>query len=155
MTPIGDVWYDINLSVKVTVQDQSQKRYIKETITTCRDQVTGTTQIRNSLDQNTPIGEFRSLKRDVNKHITAYGGSTTTLKGDKGTNPTSNGGSGHHTHMKIHKRADGVGDNISIRNNALNSTVQEEKLSMHTSRSKKQMSLILHGSGNRCFLTSK
>lgn len=39
-----------------------------------------------------PIGEFKILMRNSNKHLTFYGGSLKTLNMDKATSPTPEGG---------------------------------------------------------------
>lgn len=67
----GDVQYHVNLSMKVTAQDKTPHRGKKHSTLTCREQVTGMTDIGNSLARKTPNGDCSTLKGDDNKHVTS------------------------------------------------------------------------------------
>lgn len=92
LTLNGDVQYDENLSMKVTVQHQTPGEYMRHGTHTCREQLTGRAHIADSMAQKTlivnmltthknyegdkghkaPIGDLKTFNRDENEHITSY-----------------------------------------------------------------------------------
>lgn len=93
LTPVGEVQYDVNLSTKVTVKDQTRRGDIKDSAQTCHEQVTGTNHIGNSMDEKTPIGDVltkhKTSKRDKGHHTSI--GEFRALKRDYRTSPTPQG----------------------------------------------------------------
>lgn len=76
MTPNGDVLYHVLLSEKVTVQDKTSQRDMKDGALTFREQLVGTTHIGESMAQKTSIGDVlipRQTPEKYNGHQTAIG----------------------------------------------------------------------------------
>lgn len=111
LTPFGDVQYDLNLSRKLTVLEQTPQGDIKDGSSTGLEQKTGATHITDSIVQMTPIGDvlikyrthkgdnghqyangnLMDLKRDDKRHVTHYGGSINNIKREDGTSLTTDG----------------------------------------------------------------
>lgn len=102
LTLVGDVRFHSELSTKDTVQHETLRRENKDGTPTCREKVTDTTHIGDSLARmtpfrdvliihkscnrdirhQTPTGEFKIHIRVDNKHVPTHGGTVKTLERD-------------------------------------------------------------------------
>lgn len=108
LTPVDSVQYRVVISTKITIRLKRRKADIKDVTQTWRKYVNSRTRIEDSMAQktftvevlrtrktqkkighNNPSGDFKTFKRDDNRHLTSYGGSVETFEKGKKTGSTA------------------------------------------------------------------
>lgn len=103
----------------------------------------------------TPIGDFKTPKRDDNRHLTYYGASMRTLQREEGTSRTREGDFTVKDPAREHRTPQRYSSTTLNRDNGIYSSPGGEKLSIHGSRNKWSLSLTTIDNNNKKVATFK